>query len=95
MKIVRKIITYIFLGLIALLLILLLLTIKEKPEKILYGSSFNTPYAQELGLNVREVYIAILDDLGVRRLRLAAHWTMIEPTKDEFDFIVNVGNKLW
>lgn len=64
----------------------LLLFRKQVPERIVYGVSFNTPYAQELGLDSREVYLAILDELGVRHLRLAAHWNMVEPQKDTFDF---------
>ncbi|HEX9608700.1 MAG TPA: cellulase family glycosylhydrolase [Candidatus Paceibacterota bacterium] len=64
----------------------LLLSIREEPERVTYGMSFNALYANELGLNQREVYDAILDDLGVKHLRLAAHWTMIEPQNDVFDF---------
>jgi hypothetical protein len=55
----------------------------EQPE---YGVSFNTIYAQELGLNWKEVYDAMLGDLGVRRLRLAAHWNMVEKEDDKYSF---------
>lgn len=76
------------LGIIAILLALALFIISRKPvpEKITYGSSFNTRYAEELGLNPREVYTAILDELGVRHLRLAAHWNMVEATEGKYDF---------
>ncbi len=56
------------------------------PERTTYGVSFNTPYVRELGLPPREVYDAILDELGVRHLRLAAHWTMTEPEEGRYDF---------
>ena len=59
---------------------------KEVPEKIQYGMSFNTVYAKELGLDTREVFDAIVDELGVRRFRLAAHWNLVEPEDDEYDF---------
>ena len=65
---------------------LFLLSLKSAPKKIIYGVSFNTPYAWELGLNPREVYTDVLDDLGVRHLRLAAHWSMVEAERDRFDF---------
>jgi len=55
----------------------------ENPE---YGISFNTLYARELGLDWRVVYDSILDDLGVERIRLAAHWTMIEPEDGQYAF---------
>jgi hypothetical protein len=60
---------------------------KPAPAKITYGMSFNTPYARELGLDWQEVYDAFLDDLGVRHLRLAAHWPMIEPRDDVYNFV--------
>jgi hypothetical protein len=59
---------------------------KTEPGQITYGMSFNTPYARELGLDWKKTYDAILDDLGVRHLRLAAHWPMIEPIDDSFNF---------
>jgi len=67
-------------------LVLLWLAQKPVPERIVYGMSFNTFYAEELGLNWQEVYDAIVDDLGVRHLRLAAHWPMVEPSQDEYNF---------
>lgn len=59
---------------------------KPEPAQITYGMSFNTPYARELGLDWQEVYDAFLDDLQVRHLRLAAHWPMIEPRDDVYNF---------
>lgn len=59
---------------------------KPEPERITYGMSFNTFYAEDLGLNWREAYDAILYDLNVKHLRLAAHWPMVEPQKDQYSF---------
>ncbi len=78
---------YIFLGLTVIAgTALFFLSQKEKPETITYGMSFNTPYARELGLDWKEVYDAFLDDLNVRHLRLAAHWPMIEPVQNVYNF---------
>lgn len=57
------------------------------PDTYQYGVSFNIPYAEELGLDWEEVYTAILDDLGVRHLRLAAHWPIVEPQNDKWNFV--------
>lgn len=77
----------IILGLLALLIALVfILAQKSIPETITYGMSFNTMYATELGLDWRETYDAILNDLGVRHLRLAAHWPMVEPVAGEYNF---------
>lgn len=59
---------------------------KPIPEKIIYGMSFNTMYARELGLDWKATYDAILDELGVRHLRLAAHWPMVEPEQGTYNF---------
>jgi Cellulase (glycosyl hydrolase family 5) len=63
-----------------------LLAQKKKPENVTYGMSFNTMYAEELGLDWKKTYDAILDDMQVRHLRLAAHWPMVEPSSGQYNF---------
>ncbi len=58
----------------------------KKVENPDYGISFNTVYAQELGLNWKEVYNALFTDLNIKNIRLAAHWNMVEPKKDAYNF---------
>lgn len=81
---------HILIGISVLIVVLtiaaLLLARKEKPDEITYGMSFNTLYAEELELDPREVFDAFVDDLGVRRFRLAAHWSSVEPQNDRYDF---------
>lgn len=82
-----KKIAYITLALVCFFAVLfLLLSYKKTPEEITYGMSFNTLYANELGLDWKESYEAILNELGVRHLRLAAHWPMIEPERDTYHY---------
>ena len=77
----------ILLGIIILLFVLLqFAAYSKKPEDIKYGVSFNVAYAKELGLDWQESYIATMDDLGFKRMRLAAHWDLGEKTKDQYDF---------
>lgn len=59
---------------------------KEMPTHITYGMTFSAPYAIELGLDVEETFDALVKDLGVRHFRLAAHWPLIEPKNDSYDF---------
>ncbi len=86
----RPLLKKIFLGLLGitgvLCVVVVVLAYKPVPEQIAYGMSFNTPYARELGLNWQETYDAMIGDLGVRRLRLAAHWPMVEPQNDVWNF---------
>lgn len=62
------------------------LSIRDIPQHIEYGASFSTLHADELHLDWKEVYEAMLGDLGVKRLRLSAHWPMIEPRDGVFHF---------
>ena len=82
----KKILLFILIVLVVLALVLWYLAQAVKPEKITYGMSFNTRYAEELGLDWKETYDAIIDDLGVRHFRLAAHWPMIEPVSNAYNF---------
>lgn len=52
-----------------------------------WGVTFSPVYAQtELGLNWREVYAAVLDDLKVDRVRLSAYWNQVEKIEGVYDF---------
>lgn len=55
-------------------------------QPIVYGVTFSAPHATGLGLDWQAVYDAILNDLGVKKLRLAAYWNQIEPALDRFDW---------
>lgn len=82
----KKILYAVLIVITFCLVVLFFLAQKPEPEQITYGMSFNTPYARELGLDWRQTYDAILDDLGVRHLRLAAHWPMVQPVSGVFNF---------
>lgn len=56
------------------------------PPRQVYGVSFSAPHADWIGPGWRQTYDALLDDLGVKRLRLNAYWDQIEPKEGEFDF---------
>lgn len=86
MKLLKRIGILVAVVLIVLIVSLFILSQKKKPETITYGMSFNTMYAEELGLDWIETYDAIIDELGVRHLRLAAHWPMIEPENNEYSW---------
>jgi len=82
---------FIIIGLVLLVLIIIVFCYffvgKAKPvEKIDFGITFSKIQAESLGLDWKETYLAILDDLGVKKLRLIAYWPEIEPSKGNFDF---------
>jgi hypothetical protein len=51
-----------------------------------FGVTFSTKFSRELGLDPREVYLAMLDDLNVKEIRLPIYWDEIEKEKNVFDF---------
>lgn len=58
-----------------------------EPENIVYGVTFSVPYARDtLGLDWKSAYLALLDDLEVRHIRIPAYWTEHEIKKGEYDF---------
>lgn len=52
----------------------------------LQGISFSAPQATGMGLDWKGVYTALLDDVGVKYLRLAAYWNDIEPSDNVYAF---------
>ena len=55
-------------------------------EPLTAGVTFSIPYANELNLNWREAFTAILDDLGVRVFRIPAYWSLVEPENGNFNW---------
>lgn len=55
-------------------------------EKIKWGVNFSQKHTQKLGLDWKKVYLAILDDLKTRNLKISVDWDMIEPERGEYNF---------
>lgn len=51
-----------------------------------FGVTFSTKFCEELGLDWRETYLAVLDDLKVREIRLPIYWDQIEKKQGVYDF---------
>jgi len=58
----------------------------EPAEEITWGVNFSQKHAQALGLDWKESYSALLDDLQVKNIKVAVYWDLIEPKEGEFDF---------
>lgn len=71
-------------------------SIEHHPD--FFGVTFSKKYATEIGLNWRELYFAILDDLKVTHLRVPIYWDEIEAEKgffnySDYDFMISEGSK--
>jgi len=56
----------------------------HKIERV--GASFSVAYAEELGVDWRASYRALLNDIDINYLRLMSPWNRHEPVDDEFNF---------
>lgn len=57
-----------------------------KPTNVVYGVTFSPLAAEELGLDWKTVYLAVLKDLDVKYLRLPSYWSTNERLPGEYDF---------
>lgn len=55
-------------------------------EDVSLGMTFSSRYAEGLGLNARETYLALLDEVGVKKMRLPVYWDLVESQKGTYDF---------
>lgn len=77
----------IFFLILVLAGIIVLYKYPSPPKKeVEFGVSFSPAQAEQFGLDWQETYLAILDDLGVKKLRLMAYWDKIEPEQGVYNF---------
>ncbi len=55
-------------------------------EDVMFGMTFSSRYAEALGLDWQETYHALLDDIGVRKMRIPVYWDLVEKNRGEYDF---------
>ncbi len=73
-------------GVILVAGLFLLFTLRPIPNKVTYGVTFSILQAQALGEDWHAVYLAALDDLKIRDLRIPAYWPQVEPSQGQFDW---------
>lgn len=57
---------------------------KNIPETV--GVSFSQVQAERFGSDWRENYLAIMDDLQFKNIRISAYWDRVEPKAGQYDF---------
>lgn len=55
-------------------------------EDVQLGMTFSHRYASGLGLDWKETYLALLDDVGVRKLRIPVYWDLVEKEPKSYDW---------
>jgi hypothetical protein len=82
---IKKIMLYLLIFLLVVIGFFFLGT-PPQAEKITWGVNFSQKHAQNLGLNWKETYLALLADLEVKNIKLITHWDLIEPVENEYFF---------
>lgn len=55
-----------------------------KKNDLKMGATFSVKKAQELGLDWKDTYLASLEDLEIKRMRIPAYWDQVEAKKDQY-----------
>ncbi len=85
-KAILKTILWLVLVLLLLIIVLFFVRLSPQADKIVWGVNFSQKQSENLGLNWKENYSALLDDLKVKNLKIAAHWDLLEPVNNEYKF---------
>jgi len=91
-KIIKKILKWLVMIVAILIVIALLflgyinLPVKESTGPVELGVTFSDSYARDLGLNWKETFIAMLDDLRIKKIRIPVYWSNVEKEEGKFDF---------
>jgi len=67
-------------------------------KDIVWGVNFSRIHADRLGVDWKENYIALLDDLGTRHFRIPVYWQDVEPQEgqffwDDYDWMIGEAEK--
>jgi len=84
-KIFKKILIFIF-AIFFLFFLYFFFGKAPRAEKIEWGVVFSQKHAVLLGLDWKEVFSQILDDLKVKKIKIITHWDFLEPERDKFNF---------
>lgn len=88
-KKIFKISGYFLLALFFLIIIFLIcvnLPVKNIDSRADIGVTFSQRYASDLGLDWKETFVAILDDLKIKKIRIPVYWDLVSPEKGMYDF---------
>ena len=83
----QRVVAYILLTIFSLIILNSLiykLTPEVKSPK--WGTSFSAQYAKELGVDWRDNFTALLDDLQIRNFRLMSYWDISEPSPGQYKY---------
>lgn len=82
MKKALKLLIFIVLCLFLIILFILFIVKAPQQENITWGVDFSQMQAENLGLDWEKAYLAILGDLGAKKIKLHIQWDWVEGKRD-------------
>lgn len=76
----------VILAAVVLFFIYFNLPVANKNEQAVLGVTFSSRYASDIGLDWKQAYLATLDDLQVKKIRIPVYWDLVEKTEGKYDF---------
>ena len=62
------------------------LPVSASDDAVKMGTTFSARYASDIGLDWRQAYVAMLDELGIRHIRVPVYWDLVEKEEGKYDF---------
>lgn len=76
----------IILSITLLFFIYINLPVKNTNSEAKIGTTFSYIYAEQIGLDWKQVYLAMLNDLEIKHIRIPIYWDRIENSEGQYDF---------
>src|SRR3989344_8005543 len=77
---------FIILILFSVFFVYFFVGVSPKAESIEWGVNFSQHHSQAMGLDWQENYLALMDDLNVKSIKVSARWDSMEPGDGEYFF---------
>lgn len=84
-----KLVKIISITLVVLIVFFIAMFLIFKPtvqKNINYGVNFSSKYATELGMDWKQTYLKIINELGLKNMRIVAYWDEVEPENNKYKF---------
>jgi hypothetical protein len=82
----RKKIILIILSILVVGFVFLFVGKPPRAEFVVWGVNFSVKAAEYLDLDWKEAYLALLQDLRAKNIRIAVHWDLLETADQQFSF---------
>lgn len=88
-RVIGKILLYSFGSIFALALLVfgyINLPVSSSGSSVAMGTTFSARYASDIGLDWRQAYLAMLDELNMKHIRIPVYWDLVEKEEGVYDF---------